>query len=127
MGTWCPNCKDEIHFLKEIQEKYGDKVQIFTVAFERYKDEDKVLDLLSKYKQTLAFDWPLLLGGYANKQTTGEVFPFLDKIYSYPTLVVVDSQNKIQHIHTGFNGPATSKYDSYVKEFDIKMNQLIAN
>jgi len=126
MGTWCPNCKDEILFLKEIKEKYGEEIQIISVAFERYKDEKKALALLSNYKQTLGISWPVLLGGYANKTTTGELFPFLDKIYSYPTLIVTDKKNNIEHIYTGFNGPATSKYDAYVKEFHSLMSQLIS-
>jgi len=126
MGTWCPNCRDEVAFLKEVKDKYKDQIQITSIAFERYKEEEEALAMLAKYKKTLEISWPVLYGGYANKTTTGETFPFLDKIYSYPTMVIADGENRIHHIHTGFDGPATSKYESYVTEFDIKMKKLIA-
>ena len=80
---------------------------------------------MGKYKQTLGFDWPILLGGYANKKETGATFPFLDKIYSYPTLLILDRENNIKYIHTGFNGPATSKYDTFKKDFETKLSAII--
>ena len=46
-----------------------------------------------------------------------KVFPSLDKIMSYPTLLFVDADNNIQHVHTGFNGPATSKFEQFKTEF----------
>lgn len=124
MGTWCPNCKDELVFLKGIKEKYGNELEVITIAFEKYKEVTKARKVLKKYKAALAFDWPLLLGGYANKKETGETFLFLDKIYSYPTLLILDRENKIQYIHTGFSGPATSKYTDFTKEFDQKLKAI---
>ncbi len=125
MGTWCPNCKDEIIFLKEIKETLGDDIELVTIAFERYRDEAKAKSILKKYKSALDFDWPILLGGYASKKETGETFAFLDKIYSYPTLLIVDAEDKIRYIHTGFSGPATSKYSDFKKDFDLKLNELL--
>ena len=74
----------------------------------------------------MAFDWPLLLGGYADKKETGETFDFLDKIYSYPTLLFIDGDNKVQHVHTGFSGPATSKYESTKKDLESKLTELLS-
>lgn len=124
MGTWCPNCRDEINFLKDVKAKHPE-VEVITIAFERYRDAKKAMDVLSKYKSKLDFDWPILLGGYADKKETAELLPFIDKIYSYPTLIMVDKQNVISDIHTGFNGPATSKYDAFEKEFYSKLNSLL--
>lgn len=123
MGTWCPNCKDEIHFLKEVNKKYPN-IKIFSLAFEKYRDEEKALSVLRKYKNQMNISWPLLLGGYANKRETGDAFSFLDKIYSYPTLLLVDDNNNIVDIHTGFNGPATSEYNSFKKDFYSKLDNL---
>lgn len=123
MGTWCPNCRDEIKFLKEVQ-KYNSDIAFFSLAFEKYRDENIALDVLQKYKQQMAFNWPILLGGFANKKETSETFSFLDKIYSYPTLLLVDDNNNIIDIHTGFNGPATSEYESFKKEFFAKLKSL---
>lgn len=127
MGTWCPNCKDETAYLKTLKQnpKYKD-VEIISIAFERYRDQSKALAVLDNYKEIMSFDWPLLLGGYADKKETGETFDFLDKIYSYPTLLFIDGDNKVQHIHTGFSGPATSKYESTKKDLENKLTELLS-
>ncbi|MBT8234014.1 MAG: TlpA family protein disulfide reductase, partial [Bacteroidia bacterium] len=123
MGTWCPNCRDEINFLKEVQAKHPN-IEIISIAFEKYRDTEKAMAILKKYKSQMNFDWPILLGGYANKKETGETFEFLDKIYSYPTLLLVDDNNKIIDIHTGFNGPATSEYQAFKKDYYSKLAGL---
>jgi len=123
MGTWCPNCRDEIKFLKEVQ-KYNNDIAIISLAFEKYRDEKKAINVLQKYKQQMAFNWPILLGGYANKKETSETFSFLDKIYSYPTLLLIDDKNNIVDIHTGFYGPATEEYKTFKKEFFEKLKRL---
>ena len=122
MGTWCPNCRDEIKFLKEIEAEFGtDRLAIFSLAFEKYRDENSAFEIMSKYKNVLGFDWPFLLGGYANKTETAEILTFVDKIYSYPTLLMLNEENEIVDIHTGFYGPATSKYEAFKKEYIAKL------
>jgi len=125
MGTWCPNCRDEVEFLKTYQEKYKDQIQVISIAFERYREAEKARKMIAQYQATMDFTWPILLGGYANKKETTEEFPYLDKIYSYPTLLMVDENRVIRNIHTGFNGPATSKFKSYKQDFEAKLNSLI--
>lgn len=126
MGTWCPNCKDEADYLKNLtaQEAYKD-VKVISLAFERYKDPQKSKDVLARYKKNMAIQWPMLLGGYANKKENSKSLPFIDNIYSYPTLLVIDKNNKIRKIHTGFSGPATSKYTKFKKEMESTLDQLM--
>ena len=101
-------------------------LSIYTIAFERYKDIGKINKVLTDYKKVMDFDWPLLYGGYANKTETAEKLPFLDKIYSYPTLLMIDKNNEVRYIHTGFNGPATSKYEKFKLDFNEKLNTLLS-
>ena len=124
MGTWCPNCRDEIDFLKELKSK-NSNVEIISVAFEKYKDEEKCIAQIKKYKDKMDFDWNILYGGYASKQMTGEILGFVDKIYSYPTLLLLDGDNKIIDIHTGFYGPATPEHESFKKEYFDKINKIV--
>jgi len=124
MGTWCPNCKDEIEYLKQIQKKYPD-IEIVSIAYERYRDQTKVNQVLKKYKSTMDINWPLLNGGYADKNETAQNLGFVDKIYSYPTMIIINKDNKVEDIHTGFNGPATSKYKTFDKEFRKKIEALL--
>jgi len=120
IGTWCPNCKDEITYLKQIKKDYP-QLEIISIAYERYREESKALDLLKRYKSTMDIPWPILHGGYADKKETSESLDFLDKIYSYPTMILVDKDNSVIDIHTGFNGPATSKFKAFDEEFRKKI------
>lgn len=124
MGTWCPNCKDEMKYLKEIKALYPD-LKIKTVSYERYKDETKNLAAIARYKKAMDIPWQIYLGGYASKKESSEDFPFLSKIISYPTLLVLDKKNQIRSIHTGFNGPATKEYSGFKKEMNTLIEQLM--
>jgi thiol-disulfide isomerase/thioredoxin len=124
MGTWCPNCKDEIEYLKLIKNKYPE-IEIVTIAYERYRDQSKVLEILDNYKTKMDISWPVLHGGYADKKETTQSLGFVDKIYSYPTMILMDKDKQVIDIHTGFNGPATSKYADFDKEFRKKIEALL--
>jgi thiol-disulfide isomerase/thioredoxin len=123
LGTWCPNCKDETIFLKEFAEK-NPNIAVIGLAFERGNDIAEANKTLTKYKKVMQVPYELVYAGKADKVIVTKIFPQLDKIYSFPTTIFVDKNNKIQGIYTGFNGPATSQYDSYKKEFDLKAKSL---
>lgn len=125
MGTWCPNCRDEVIFLK----RHYDKIQaagfeIITISFERYRKVEKSLATIQRYKNHMSIPWTMLHGGYYNKSEATEKLPFIDKVISYPTLIMVDANNRIQKIHTGFNGPATQEYPLFEEEFFNLINTL---
>lgn len=117
MGTWCPNCKDEMIFLNEVKEKYANDIEVMAVGFERPKNKKKALETLQKYSDKMELKFPIVYGGALSKPLASETFPFLNKIISFPTLMIIDKDNKVNYIHTGFNGPATSKFEPFVKEF----------
>lgn len=125
MGTWCPNCLDESKFILDYQSKndLGD-IKLLAIAFERYKEESKALQMIEKYKERLEVPYDILYGGYYNKAEATKTLGFVDKIMSYPTLLFVDRNNKVLDVHTGFNGPATSKYEAFVKYFGEMVNEL---
>lgn len=118
-GTWCPNCKDESLFLKEyLQNNPSNDIEVIEVAFERYKEEAKAVEVLKRYKKKLDLPFTILYGGYADKTATSEKFPQISRVLSYPTLIFVDKENKIRKVHTGFAGPATADYPQFKKDFD---------
>ena len=125
MGTWCPNCKDEIKFLNEVKAKYKNETEIMAVGFERPKDKKEALATLKKYSEKMQLDYPIVYGGKLSKQLASETFPFLNKIISFPTLMIIDKNNKVNYIHTGFNGPATSKYDDFIEEFYAELDKSL--
>lgn len=126
MGTWCPNCRDETKFLVDYFKKNPTKnLEIITIAFEKYRDKTKAFNALRTYKEKFGMDYELLLGGYSNKKEAAAALPMLNHVLSYPTLIFLDKNNKVQRIHTGFNGPATSEYNDFVKGFEQSIALLL--
>ncbi|MEE9438925.1 MAG: TlpA disulfide reductase family protein [Saprospiraceae bacterium] len=127
-GTWCPNCKDEALFLKKYLKHNPNKaIEVIEVAFERYKDQEKAIEILKRYKKKLDLPFTILYGGYANKKENSELFPQISEILSYPTLIFVDKQNIIRHIHTGFAGPATKDFKKFDKQFNEIIDEMLNN
>lgn len=126
MGTWCPNCLDESKYLKEIYAKYEDQLEIIAVTFEtQVSDQDKI-DHIRQYQQTLGLYYTFLIGGDACKPCAAKIFPQLNNIISFPTLIFVDKKGEIRKIHTGFNGPGTGDiYTKFVKETDVFISTLV--
>lgn len=125
LGTWCPNCRDETKFLVDYLEKNpSDDIVIFGIGYERYRDQQKGIAALKRYKDKMNIPYPILYGGYADKKATSEAFPMLNKIISYPTMIYIDKKNQIHKIHTGFNGPATDQYDDFKIDFNETINKL---
>jgi thiol-disulfide isomerase/thioredoxin len=118
MGTWCPNCLDESLFLKTYLEEHPDlDLAVVGIGFERYREEEKALAALRRYREKLALPYPLLYGGYYSKKEAASHVPFLSDIIAYPTMIFTDRDHRIVRIHTGFDGPATSKYQDFRTEF----------
>ena len=49
----------------------------------------------------------------------------LNGITAFPTLLILDENNRVFKIHTGFNGPATSQYESFKKDFELSIEKLL--
>ncbi|MBK8556296.1 MAG: TlpA family protein disulfide reductase [Lewinellaceae bacterium] len=127
MGTWCPNCRDEQVFLKDYLEKHPEqakKMAVVGFGFERDKDPSAAIAHLAAYKKRLGIPFDLVYAGEANTSTAERVFPMLSKVSSFPTMIIIDQQNKVRHIHTGFDGPATSRYETFRKDFESLMLEL---
>lgn len=125
MGTWCPNCRDETKFLVDYLAKNPDKdLQIIGLAFERHRDKDKARASLQRYKSGMNIPYELLLAGESDKAEAAKSLPMLNHILSYPTMIFIDRTGTVRKIHTGFSGPATSKYQEFIEEFEQTINQL---
>lgn len=129
MGTWCPNCRDETDFLRTYLEEHpeqSEQIAVIALAFERYRERDRALAALQRYRKNMDIDYPVLLAGYHDKAEASAVLPMLSGISSYPTLLFVDRENRVRQIHTGFNGPATSKYEIFRREFEQTVAKLLS-
>lgn len=123
MGTWCPNCKDETEFLKGVYDKYGKKIEILAVCFE-HGNREVAEKRIKKYRDVMGVNYQMVYGGGLDKSEITERFTTLNEIISYPTLVVLDKNQQVRKIHTGFSGPATSQYAEFKSEMIILLDSL---
>lgn len=120
MGSWCPNCMDEHRLLIGLMDDYPN-LEVHTLAFERGLDRPegrtKARNRLRRYVQEMDLDpfgnrWQVHLAGPASKTEAQKRLPFLDKVVSFPTTIVLSPGAASPWIHSGFNGPATgAKYE----------------
>lgn len=127
MGTWCPNCIDELHFFKELYKKYNDQgLEIVALAYEVGTNEKSQIKRLKAFKKRLKVPYEIVLAGTSSKDVASSHFPMLNGIMSFPTSVVVARNGKIEYVHTGFSGPATGEiYDEYTIEMDELIKRLL--
>jgi thiol-disulfide isomerase/thioredoxin len=126
LGSWCPNCRDESTFLVEyLKTNSHPDLVIVGLAFERYTDRLKAYERITKYKSSLTINYDIAYGGKANKDSASAALPQLTEIISFPTMIFVDRNNQIYKIHTGFDGPATSRYEDFKHDFRKTVQYLI--
>lgn len=127
MGTWCPNCRDEQVFLRDYLQKHPDiagEIAVAGFAFERHKDPAQANAHLLQYKKKMGIPFDIVYAGKNDKAEAEKLFPALSKVMAFPTMIIIDKQNRVRRIHTGFDGPATSKYGAFEKEFAELMETL---
>lgn len=127
MGTWCPNCRDEQIFLREYLAQHPDAaadMAVVSLAFERHKTPEEANMHLAQYKKKLGIPFELLYAGRADKAEAERLLPVLSDVLAFPTMIIVDQNNRVRRIHTGFDGPATSKYAAFQQTFNELINTM---
>jgi thiol-disulfide isomerase/thioredoxin len=128
MGSWCPNCLDEMRFFKELHNDFAKEgLEIIALAYENQQDLRSALTKLRTFRKRMEIPYTICYAGNASKEIASATFPMLNQVMSFPTSILVDRNGKIRHIHTGFSGPATGKvYEDYKKEMKEIIIKLIA-
>ncbi len=126
LGSWCPNCLDESRFYSKMYNKYREQgLEIIGLAYESETDTTKALAKLKQYAGELGIEYEILLAGRASKKAASADFPMLSGITSFPTTIFLNRSGQIAKVHTGFNGPATSLYYPYVRDFTTFLQELL--
>jgi len=128
MGTWCPNCLDEqvflTQFLKENPE-LANEISIIGFSFERNKDIAKANAHLAAYKKKLGIPFDIVYAGPSGSAEAAKFFPALDKVMAFPTMIILDKNDNVVQVHTGFDGPATSRYEAFKSEFSDMIKKAV--
>lgn len=124
-GSWCPNCHDEAAFLREFLRGRRERgLEVVQLLFEYTSDFDEAAALGRDFVRKFSIDYPVLIAGAAGE--VPEKLPQLEAFYAYPTLLVLDRQGVIRHVHTGFSGPATGiHYEKFAAEFAALVDALL--
>ncbi len=124
-GSWCPNCHDEAAFLRGFLAGRRERgLEVVQLMFEYTEDFAASAAAARDFVRKFDIDYPVLIAG-----TTGEVpekLPQLETFYAYPTMLVLDRDGVIRHVHTGFSGPATGEhYERFVAEFTALVDGML--
>jgi thiol-disulfide isomerase/thioredoxin len=129
MGSWCPNCLDEVQYYKELYRKYHDQgLEIISICYETGNNFDDYVANIKRLKNTLELDFTFLVGGSANKGLASEHFNMLNEVISFPTSIFIGKDAKVKRVHTGFNGPGTGDYyREYIQKTNLLIESLLLN
>lgn len=128
LGSWCPNCLDEMEFLVPWYDENKERgVEIIGIAFERKDDFDYAKTALTRLKNRYGAHYEILFGGEVGRESVSDALPELDDFSSYPTTIFIDKKGEVRKIHTGFNGPATGLfYEEFKKDFNSLIDSLLS-
>lgn len=128
LGSWCPNCLDEMEYLSPWYKENKDRgVEIIGLAFERKDDPEYVKTVLSRLVKRYDTTYDILFAGKLGDDATAKALPQVSKIMGYPTTIFIDKKGKVRKIHTGFNGPATGLfYEEFKQDFNKVVDDLLA-
>jgi len=129
MGSWCPNCMDEMAFLSEYYRKNKNRgVEVIALAYELTTDEARSRKSLQKFQQQFKVQYPMLITGVAvgDPYRTEKTLPQLTEIKVFPTSIILDKNGVVNEINTSFYGPATGQYYiDYKTAFEKRIDALL--
>jgi thiol-disulfide isomerase/thioredoxin len=125
IGTWCPNCLDEVQFMNQLHKSYEQfGLEIIALAYEVGTDEKQTRKKLKAFKKKIGMEYDLVLAGKSSKDVASAQFPMLNGIMSFPTTIIIGKDGKVLHVHTGYSGPATGPAHKELTDkiqFEIEM------
>jgi len=126
-GSWCPNCNDEARYLSEYYKKKKNKgLEIISLMFENYKDKNKNIRQIKRFRDKFDIKYDLLYAGINNKGVAAKLLPMLNTVLAFPTTIFIGRNGEVRKITTGFSGPGTGKhYIKFLEKFDLFVNHLL--
>lgn len=126
-GTWCPNCLDATHLLRDLDQMYGERgLNIVGIAFEVTGNPERDRAQVRTYAERHGVRYPLLIAGKRDKAEASKKFPVIDRLRAYPTFIFVDGKGTVRGVYTGFSGPATGEeHDRLKRAFREKIETML--
>lgn len=129
LGSWCPNCMDEMKFLSAYYDANKQRgVEIIGLAYEYSTDFNRSVKSLRKFQKQFDVKYPMLVTGVkvSDSLKTEKTLPEVSPIKVFPSSIIIDKQGKVRKFDNGFVGPGTgSHYEEYKKEFTATIDELL--
>ena len=127
-GSWCPNCHDEAAFLAPLYRDYRSRgLEVVSLMFEHFGDFDRAAAATERFRRLYGIEYTTLIAGISDKDEAGKKLPMLDRVYAFPTTIIIDRKGQVRKIHTGYSGPATGEhYTRFVDDFTRTLDQLLS-
>lgn len=129
MGSWCPNCLDEMKFISENYNRYKAMgVEFIALAYERTDNFRESQKALSSFFKKIDIPYPVLIPpvSVSDEHKTEKTIPQIEDITVFPTTIFVDKSGHIAKITTGFDGPATGvHYLRHQEDFENTLKHLV--
>lgn len=127
-GSWCPNCHDAADYLVELHHRYRERGLIVVgVAFELTGNFLRDAKQVKRFAAVHGVEFPLLIGGIADREVVQRAFPWLEPFGGYPTTVFIDGAGRVRAVHSGFAGPATGDEHRKLRAlFESMIEELLA-
>lgn len=124
LGSWCPNCMDQIEFLSPWYEQNKHRgVEVIGVSFEVKDDLAFAKKALDRVIKRYNVSYPILFGGTTDSENVQSKFPALNTFLAFPTTIIIGRDGKVKSIHTGFSGKGTGKfYEEFVEKWNRDMD-----
>ncbi len=127
LGSWCPNCIDQIEFLNPWYEENRDRgVEIIGVGFEVKDDLVYAKKTLGKLVDKYGIRYEMLFGGKPDSENVQSKFEALNTFLAFPTTIIIGRDGAVKAIHTGFAGAGTGKfYQEFVEKWNSDMDKWL--
>jgi thiol-disulfide isomerase/thioredoxin len=124
MGSWCPNCHDEVPFLVELYQRFRHQgLEIVALDFEEAEELENP-ERLKAFLKRHGVEYTVLLAGETS--TAREKLQQTENWNSWPTTFFVGRDGLVKGAHAGFPGKASGVlYDQARREFTAMVEKLL--
>ena len=116
---------DEGRVLDMYYREFDGAIDVYGLSYEYSGTLDEATAAVQKMERDLGTSFPMVIATYHPKQDRNAILP-LERIRSYPTSILLDHKGNVVKIHTGFYGPSTKEYETYVTETREELEALVA-
>lgn len=126
LGSWCPNCMDEVAYFAPLYDQYrAQGFEIIGLAYEKATGE-KAIQNIGRLKQRFNVHYTILLAGQPGPEAI-KTLPMLEGMFAYPTTFFIDRNGNLRKVHSGINGPATgNEYEKWKDDTKGLIEKLLS-